>query len=141
MVIIKKLINLYAGYRGKKIADYMRNGNYKKKPSSLFLIPTPTGFTINKRESDDSYDIKFVDVLGIKGFKRDFLTTDCVCVSFEMSNEKIIEINEEMDGFAEVMAHAAKIIPECIAFEDWYLKIIQPAFKTNLTEIYKKQVI
>ncbi len=67
-------------------------------------------------------------------FKRDLLTVDCVCIIFELG-ESLVEIDEDMEGYAEVEAEmvAALALPK-----DWFAPVIQPPFATNHTQIFPR---
>jgi len=53
--------------------------------------------------------------------------------------ERVIEVNEEMEGWTEFTAALPARLPGCKAWEDWFFKVMSPAFATNPTEIYSRK--
>lgn len=75
------------------------------------------------------------DVKEVFAFKRDLFAVDLLCIGFRISDDgSYYEINEEMNGYKEVMATMEKAFPRLTP--DWWSKIAFPAFATNLTTLW-----
>jgi hypothetical protein len=74
--------------------------------------------------------IKWESILEIQGFKRDQITTDLLCltINYRDGAENAVEINEEMDGFAD----AEKVLAR-LGFlrSDWRKLVVLPPFQSR----------
>ena len=82
-------------------------------------------------------EINWNDVKEVFVFKRDLYVVDQICMTF-VTDQYIIEINEEMVGWQELIQKLPDYLPGCKSFEAWFLDVIQPAFETNLTKLYQR---
>lgn len=82
--------------------------------------------------------IAWRDTVSIEAFKRDLYSVDLICLTFHLRNKKAIEINEEMDGWESLVTTLPEYLPGCQTFEEWYTEVAFPAFKPNLTVIYRR---
>jgi hypothetical protein len=139
---IPAFISLYLKWRSdswvERTLKKIRSKDYKKQPSPLFLTLSHDGFNITKRTTNETLKVEWKKISRIVAFKRDLFTYDCVCVLFETLDGKGIEIDEQMDGFTQLMEEAPKYCVGCKTFHEWYMNITTPAFATNLTELYKQ---
>lgn len=92
------------------------------------------GFSLRKG-SDELFSMKWQDIREVVAFKRDELTSDCICLSFRASSgDEYFEVNEEMEGFillsVEMMRHIPSISP------DWFDAVMQPPFATSSTRLF-----
>ena len=81
--------------------------------------------------------IAWRDAVSIEAFKRDLYSVDLICLTFHLRNEKVVEINEEMGGFESLVTTLPEYLPGCQTFGEWYTEVAFPAFKPNLTVIYR----
>lgn len=74
-------------------------------------------------------------VTRLAAFKRDLVTSDCVCLRFDRSDGDSITIHEEMPGFVELFpllsAWFAGLDP------NWYALVMLPAFRANEMTIWR----
>jgi hypothetical protein len=82
--------------------------------------------------------IAWRDTVSIEAFKRDLYTVDLICLTFQLRNKKAVEINEEMDGWESLVATLPEYLPGCQTFEEWFTEVAFPAFKPNVTVIYRR---
>jgi hypothetical protein len=78
------------------------------------------------------------DVEKVKTFKRDLYTVDLICLYFECKNNKGFEINEEMEGWEELIKQLHDYLPGCKKWEEWFMAVFLPPFAPNKAEIYLK---
>jgi len=97
--------------------------------------------TLFDASDEKEVSISWNNVRKVDAYKRDLFSYDMVCVSFETLSSKSIEVDESMRGFTELMEEASKSLPGLTKFSDWYFKITQPAFATNLTPLYERQSV
>ena len=88
------------------------------------------------RKPETVQRVHWSDVRRIQTYKRDLFAYDMICLAFEIGDDKWVEIWERDDGFvgvAEAMRTRFPTIPE-----DWYNKVMVPAFETNLRDPYRR---
>jgi hypothetical protein len=120
------------------ILKKVRDANYKAPPSETAIAQSPDGFEIRKKLSSERCGVRWAEVEKIIAYKRDLFSYDCICVMFDLIGGASIEIDETMDGFVDVMKRAGETCAGCIKLDKWYFEIMTPAFKTKLTELYRK---
>ena len=85
--------------------------------------------------------IAWQDAVRVEVFKRDLFAVDLICLSVVLRDNKAVEINEEMEGFESVADKLPEYLPGCQKFEEWFQVVAFPAFKTNNTVIYQREVL
>jgi hypothetical protein len=79
------------------------------------------------------------DTRKIQAIKRDLYSIDLICLTIFLSDNKPVEINEEMDGWESLVVKLPQYLPGCLAFENWFAAVAFPAFKENRTTIYERK--
>jgi hypothetical protein len=96
------------------------------------------GFTRTTYLSDGSQlnaEVKWAEVERVLVYKRDLFAYDVVCLTFGTA-EGAIETDEEMEGWKVMIAALQKYLPGIRSEEEWWEKVAQPAFATNMTQIF-----
>ncbi len=78
------------------------------------------------------------DVNTIEAFKRDLYAVDLICLAIILKDHKIVEINEEMEGWDSLVEKLPDYLPGCRKFAEWFSVVAFPAFQPNVTEIYHR---
>lgn len=117
----------------------MQDGDFKKEPSQVYVAASANGFSIRNRNSDDCIEVEWEEIVRITAFKRDFFVYNCVCVAFELTGGKSVEINESMDGFVDAMEQVAENCDGFIEFYNWYMNNKYSSFEAEVTELYCKE--
>lgn len=95
---------------------------------------TSEGFDVWRGERE-LFRVRWDDVREIVTFKRDLITTDCVCLAFRMSDQDdYFEVNEEIAGFVLLTDELIKRFPSIN--RDWFGSVTQPPFATNWTRLH-----
>jgi hypothetical protein len=79
--------------------------------------------------------ILWTDVEQLIAYKRDLLTIDVICLDIIFDNKRMT-INEDTPGWYQFIKKTKLIFPSIPV--DWDMKIMHPAFQTNLTIIYQR---
>jgi hypothetical protein len=110
----------------------------RKQPDPT-IRRTVEGFTLNDSRSGTAIvSVAWADVATITTYKIDLLTTDCICVLFELRNgQSPVQISEEWEGFTDFMAAMQETFPAIP--EDWYVVVMQPAFEPNRRVLFQRQ--
>lgn len=79
--------------------------------------------------------VRWADVTRIRTYKVDLITTDCICLLFELDNGQApVRISEEWSGFADLFGPLAAAFPSIPS--DWYVDEMTPAFETMHRVLY-----
>lgn len=92
------------------------------------------GFAVSNRGTECG--TAWRDVSRVTALKRDLITIDLLCLFIE-SRDGMIEINEEMDGYAGFEAHLIDALALTI---DWKLAVLFPPFETNAATIFERRL-
>lgn len=80
----------------------------------------------------------WADVFRVVAFKRDVFSADLICMEIQDRVGSSIEINEQMEGWKELVAMLPEYLPEFPQFEQWFLRVAQPPFRPCPTELYRR---
>src|SRR5437762_801327 len=81
-----------------------------------------SGFAVTRVKGRflQSRSMAWSEVCSAIAFKRDLLVVDCVCLLLAHDNGTGIEVDEEMEGWAELTQALPAHLPGCKAWEDWF---------------------
>ena len=106
--------------------------------TSTGLHPTENGLEISPLlGKPSSMFVSWSDVLKAVTFKRDQYVVDRICLVFELSGDRAIEINEDMLGWQEVVERLPEYLPGTAPFHEWFQEVAFPAFATNARTIFE----
>jgi hypothetical protein len=80
----------------------------------------------------------WADVFHVVAFKRDLFHVDLICMEIQDRLNSSIEVDEEMEGWKELVANLPEYLPGFPKFEEWFLRVATPAFETCPTELYRR---
>jgi hypothetical protein len=95
-----------------------------------FLVH-PTGQPVEKASV-----LKWQEITQITAFKRDCFSYDLICLLIGGALT-IVEINEEDAGWDAFLQAAQENLPGLVPTNIWWIEVMQPAFATNPTTIYR----
>jgi len=101
----------------------------RRRPVAV-LAPSTDGFCLSHGPAGRA--VAWAEVRRITAFKRDLLTTDCICLVL-MLTDGIIEVNEEMEGFTAFRAGMERHFGLSPL---WLIEIMPPAFATSPRYLY-----
>jgi hypothetical protein len=79
--------------------------------------------------------VRWANVARVDTYKLDLITTDCVCLRFELlDGSNAVQVSEEWVGFERMRAAMALAFPSVPA--DWYSAAVKPAFERNQRALY-----
>lgn len=84
-----------------------------------------------------SFSFLWDSVLAVDTFKRDYGTTDCICLAFE-TPDGWFEVNEEMKGWSEFLDVVESRLVGFPPFKSWWRKVAFPAFEANHERLWTK---
>jgi len=90
------------------------------------------------RPSRDGVFIKWDDIDKVVAYKRDLLTEDLVCIKIIDGKNDSIEINEEIEGFHDALRDLPSYLKGFPNEKEYWGALIQPAFLTNETTLWRK---
>ena len=77
-------------------------------------------------------------VLRVQTFKRDLFAVDLICLAIEMP-EGCVEIDEEMQGWDELLKELEQRLPGFPRWEEWWSTVAFPPFATNQAELWVRK--
>lgn len=95
---------------------------------------TDKGFFLHSKEEDRF--IEWNQIQKLSGFKRDYFTTDSICLLIEFDPDLHIELSEEHAGWYQFIKHLQEAFPSIK--KNWDIEISTPAFETNWTVLYER---
>jgi len=95
------------------------------------------GFSVKDNESHNkTVSVLWNDIARVRAYKVDLLTTDCVCLLFELhSTPTAVQVTEEWDGFDALKAILPNRLPTIR--RNWHSEVISPAFVRNESVIFE----
>lgn len=99
-------------------------------------------FEIHFSSTDDettAASFRWVDIAKVEAFKRDLFTIDLVCITIRRSDGMVLEVDEETEGWTELINEFPKQLPGCLAPNFWLSDGTFPAFIENRTELFSIQ--
>lgn len=80
--------------------------------------------------------VQWPDVTRISTYKWDLFAVDSVCLLFELTAERSVEVWEEDNGFRGLADHLHDYFNEVPI--DWFEVVIQPPFATNARLLFDR---
>jgi hypothetical protein len=94
---------------------------------------------LTKNFSDGSehvLEVGWGEVSRVVAYKRDAMTHDVIALGFLGTG---IDVNEDMEGWDELLKKLPEYLPGCQPFEQWFQAVAFPAFAMNPTDIYRRE--
>ena len=109
--------------------------------------PTPTqsiktsdnGFTVHFHRSRNRSPLTLLwsEIQQVMTFKRDQMIVDLICLQFTTTRDTFIEVDEDMKGFADLLATLPDKLSGFPEGSVWWGEVMQPAFATNEKTLWK----
>lgn len=143
-IVICLIRDYFKKRKHKKFLEDARTGKLPEvsleKPENGVINIDEEGFSISipKKKELVEKTVTWESIEEIRAYKRDLLTVDLICWGFCFPGEEyMIEVNEEMVGFKQLVKTAEKRFE--INQDDWWSKVAYPAFATNMTVIWQRK--
>lgn len=81
--------------------------------------------------------MKWSEISRVAAFKQDLVAYDVLCVLLTDPEGSMI-VDEEMEGFDAMIQELPLRLPGAPGLDDWWERVIQPAFATNFTVIFSR---
>ena len=79
------------------------------------------------------------EVSRVVAYKRDAFIYDVLSLAIILSGRPGLDVNEDMDGWEELLKQLPEYLPGCRPFEEWFQAVAFPAFAMNPTEIFRRE--
>jgi hypothetical protein len=105
-------------------------------PADPVIRVIGAGFDVlNPADGSLAASVRWDDVTRIQAYKRDLVTTDCICLRFERGPDRpAVELSEEWQGFADLFGALERRFPTIPP--SWYVDIMTPAFEAKRTVLF-----
>jgi hypothetical protein len=114
-------------YKESLAADFKR----KQEDTGIFSY-TKNGFEITVKNTSHRYP--WTNITCLTAYKKDNMTTDCICMDIFCADGSKYSIDEETPGWYMFVKTTKAQFPQINKL--WDVEITTPAFKTNFTLIY-----
>jgi len=118
----------------KEFAD-KTSADFSRLYNDNGLFTSDTGFIIKTEKGNKTIEWKQIETL--IGYKKDYLTTDCICLVVEYNDTQNFEITEEHSGWFQFLEHLKTEFST--VDKSWEIEISTPAFETKMTVLYDRQ--
>ncbi|NNV57157.1 hypothetical protein [Limnovirga soli] len=136
MKTLQKILNFFSSGKTKNISPIAdeRNMDFDEKLNDVgSFIYEEDGFIFQMIPAQQK--IQWADIERLIAYKKDFLTTDEVCLDILFNNRKIT-ITEATPGWYQFIQKTKFIFPGIP--KNWDSEILQPAFALNLKVLYQR---
>jgi hypothetical protein len=72
----------------------------------------------------------------IVAFKRDVYSHDVICLLIETNQTNVLELNENMPGWTELVKELEIRLPSAKPHAEWFTEVAFPAFAVTPTEVF-----
>jgi len=93
------------------------------------------GFRVG--EGRKQWEVRWADVVRVTAFKRDRLSTDLLCLEFILSSGRIIEVNEDEEGYGPLEDALGANLPGGV-MPAWRDHVLLPPFAPRVTVIFER---
>lgn len=102
----------------------------------MWIAFTEGGFDL-RADTSTVGDVKWNEVQKILAFKRDMVTTDLVCLEFQLvGKDEAFEVNDDVGEFWDLVKRVKDVFPD--SDQEWEEQVVKPAFSRNATVIYSR---
>jgi len=83
--------------------------------------------------------IAWDQITRIVAFKRDVYSHDVVCLLIETNGKNVLELNENMPGWTELVKELAIRLPSARPYSEWFTGVAFPAFAPSPTDVFVRR--
>ncbi len=113
----------------------IRNFLNKRKTAQCLIVSSEHGVKFFRGDVEVG-GFSWDKVRRIVAYKDDLMTTDLICLEFEVEDDLVYLAHEEAPGFEQLCTDMAKAFPAIDP--NWLLTVMQPAFVRNFTVLHGK---
>lgn len=101
-------------------------------------IKCAEGHHFFKRVPARTLRFEWKEVTKVFVFKRDCFTVDSIRMLFELNGTHILEVSEEMPGWAELVGVVPVYLPGALNQAEWWGAVVDPTFELCWTQLYPR---
>jgi hypothetical protein len=83
--------------------------------------------------------IAWDQIARIVAFKRDVYSHDVICLLIETNQPNVLELNENMPGWTELLKELEIRLPSAKPQAQWFTEVAFPAFAVKPTEVFVRR--
>jgi hypothetical protein len=139
-IINKKMLDAFKQYL-HRVGERQKSYRVGRRDTVYTIFHNPNAMKLSWRSVKNDRGelvVAWQDTVGVEAFKRDLYAVDLICMAILLKDNKAVEINEEMAGWESLVEKLPEYLPGCQKFEEWFSAVAFPAFKPNITAIYKR---
>ena len=113
---------------------------YPEEWPLLSIAVGPEGVTVSSNSKrqivNTPCSIGWAEFDRIVVYKRDRMTVDDICMAFQAAGDTVLEVSEDMKGWASLIGALSDYLDYVVDAESWFADVVRPAFEPCTTTIY-----
>ena len=120
----------------RRIVEALRSRSRELGGPPAWIAFTGDGFELRHDEALVG-GVKWNEIHKILAFKRDMVTSDLVCLEFQLvGKDEVFEVNDNVGGFWDLAKRVKKVFPD--SDHEWEESVVKPVFARNANVIYER---
>lgn len=88
---------------------------------------------------EDHQRLAWGEVKSVLGYKQDCYGFDRMCIALlDANGQTRVNVSEDDAGYQALVLELPKRLVGCPTFDEWFPRVALPAFKTQMTELYRR---
>ena len=110
-----------------------------RSASPIVISTTSDAIQLSLSSPAQEKSIPWNSIRRIVVFKRDVFANDLLCLAIELEPQAVLELDESMNGWRELIEQLPRHLPGALPAEEWLQRAAFPAFELSPIEIYRLQ--
>lgn len=95
-------------------------------------------FCVRTGNASSDRCLDWSQIVRVVAAKRDLFGRDLLCLFFEMRPEGVIEVDESMTGWQDLLNALPARLPGALNADDWVARVLFPAFVESPVEVFAR---
>jgi hypothetical protein len=96
-------------------------------------------FCVRTGNASSDRCLDWSQIVRVVAAKRDLFGRDLLCLFFETRPDTVIEVDESMSGWQELLNALPARLPGALKAEDWVGRTLFPAFAASPVEVFARR--
>jgi hypothetical protein len=95
-------------------------------------------FCVRAAQTSADRCIDWSQIVRVVAAKRDLFGRDLLCLFFETRPDGVIEVDESMAGWQNLLNALPARLPGALTADDWFARVLFPAFAESPVEVFAR---
>ena len=96
-------------------------------------------FCVRAGQTSPARCIDWSQIVRVVAAKRDLFGRDLLCLFFETRPDTVIEVDESMAGWQNLLNALPTRLPGALNADDWFERVLFPAFNESRVEVFARR--